>query len=130
MSSTGPPPLSWSVGLAIALLWTNVAIGVLFFISGRLLQSTLVVDAAWTCAFAALAIGLQRRAPVARTVGLVVAGLSYAVGLLSSGLLLSTTLVIIVALMLPSTNRAVTGWRVERNRPLADSSSPEASGFK
>jgi hypothetical protein len=91
-------------------LWINVAIGAIFLTAGRLSTTLTYLDLAWCAGYAGVAIGLMARRPAARSLGVVLAVVSYGIGLLS-GQLISTTLIILIALLLPPTGQAVALWR-------------------
>ena len=109
------PPSSWSVGLAIVVLWINVAIGCLLLTAGTLTASVAFLDVVWGACYAGIAIGLMMKRPIARTLGIWVAIAAYAIGLLS-GQVLSTTLIVLVALLLPPTGHAVALWKAWRQK--------------
>ena len=110
LSAVERPPLAWSVAVAIMFLWINVPIGAIFLTSGRLTDTIAYLDVEWFVAYAGVAIGLMLRRPAARTFGVVLAVVSYGIGLLS-GQVISTTFIILIALLLPPTGRAVALWR-------------------
>ena len=107
------PSLTGSVVVAIFFCWLSVFIGLAFLFLGHPPAGVALADAAWSLAYAGPAVGLQMRIPAAWGAGLAVSGLAYAIGLTSLRVL-STSLVIFIALLLPSTRRAVREWRLRR----------------
>lgn len=108
------PRLPGAVMTAVVFLWINVAIGIFVLLS----PGTPLIVVPWMVADAAVAIGLVRRTPIARGMGLLISGAAYLLGL-TGGMFISTNLVIFVALLLP---------RAARYRDQADMSVIEGGG--
>ena len=108
------PTLPTSVAAAIVVLWISVGLAIAVLIGGRLTVGSALAVLGWTVAYAGAAVGLQKRLPAAWMAGVAVSGLAYLIGLLSLHQVLSTSLLILVALLFPSSRRAVTAWRMWR----------------
>jgi len=94
--------LGTAMVIAIVALWFHVALGLALTVavgSTPLGGPRVFLGLLWAAVYAAVAIGLQRRHPAARSWGIATTAVAYLIGL-AEGRFISTILIVLIALLI------------------------------